>query len=126
MRRRLVRGFIGTLIAIAASISTTATGFLFEALDNWQGFLILSAASAVATASLWATMPETRPLNISTNCCISAGRRVADVRSDARERKCFRCVLIRWLRSHQGVSHDQRPLVQERGDLLPLGWNLHG
>jgi MFS family permease len=38
-RFNLVRGFIGTLIAIAASISTTATGFLFEALGNWEGFL---------------------------------------------------------------------------------------
>jgi MFS family permease len=60
-RFNLVRGFIGTLIAIAASISTTATGFLFEALGNWQGFLILAAASAIAMASLWAAMPETRP-----------------------------------------------------------------
>jgi MFS family permease len=60
-RFNLVRGFIGTLIAIAASINTTATGFLFEALGNWEGFLILAAASAIATASLWAAMPETRP-----------------------------------------------------------------
>jgi MFS family permease len=60
-RFNLVRGFIGTLIAIAASISTTATGFLFEALGNWKGFLILAAASAIATALLWAAMPETRP-----------------------------------------------------------------
>jgi MFS family permease len=60
-RFNLVRGFIGTLIAIAASISTTATGFLFEALGNREGFLILGAASAIATASLWAAMPETRP-----------------------------------------------------------------
>src|SRR5215510_8945460 len=60
-RFNLVRGFIGTLIAIAASISTTATGFLFEALGHWQGFLILAAASAIAMASLWAAMPETRP-----------------------------------------------------------------
>lgn len=27
------------------------------------------------------------------------------------------------VRSHQGVSHDQRPLVQERGDLLPVGFS---
>jgi MFS family permease len=60
-RFNLVRGFIGTLIAIAASISTTATGFLFEVLGNWQGFLILAAASAIATALLWLAMPETRP-----------------------------------------------------------------
>jgi MFS family permease len=60
-RFNLVRGFIGTLIAIAASISTTATGFLFEALGHWEGFLILAAASAVATMLLWAAMPETIP-----------------------------------------------------------------
>jgi MFS family permease len=60
-RFNLVRGAIGTLIAIAASISTTATGFLFEALGNWEGFLILTAASAIATALLWLAMPETRP-----------------------------------------------------------------
>jgi MFS family permease len=60
-RFNLVRGAIGTLIAIAASISTTATGFLFEALGNWEGFLILAATSAIATALLWAAMPETRP-----------------------------------------------------------------
>ena len=60
-RFNLVRGFIGTLIAIAASISTTATGFLFEALGQWEGFLILAAASAVATMLLWAAMPETIP-----------------------------------------------------------------
>src|SRR5262245_23918144 len=35
-RFNLVRGFIGTLIAIAASISTTATGFLFEALGRFS------------------------------------------------------------------------------------------
>jgi MFS family permease len=41
-RFNLVRGAIGTLIAIAASISTSATGFLFETLSNWEGFLILA------------------------------------------------------------------------------------
>ena len=56
-----IRGLIDTLIVIAASISTTATGFLFEALGHWEGFLILAAASAVATALLWAAMPETIP-----------------------------------------------------------------
>jgi hypothetical protein len=33
--------------------------FLFEALGQWEGFLILAAASAIATALLWAAMPET-------------------------------------------------------------------
>ena len=60
-RFNLVRGAVGTLIAIAASISTTASGFIFEGLGHWEGFLILAAASAIATALLWAAMPETIP-----------------------------------------------------------------
>jgi MFS family permease len=60
-RFNLVRGSVGTLLAIAASISTTATGFIFEGLGQWAGFLILAAVSAVATALLWAAMPETVP-----------------------------------------------------------------
>jgi MFS family permease len=60
-RFNLVRGAVGTLIAIAASISTTATGFIFEGLGHWTGFLILAAASAMAAALLWAAMPETLP-----------------------------------------------------------------
>src|SRR5215472_17299973 len=50
-----------TLLAIAASISTTATGVIFEGLGQGAGFLILAAVSAVATALLWAAMPETIP-----------------------------------------------------------------
>jgi hypothetical protein len=68
-RFNLVRGAIGTLIAIAASISTTATWFLFEAPGNWEGFLIVAATSAIATVLLWVAMPETRPANISIDCC---------------------------------------------------------
>jgi hypothetical protein len=60
-RFNLVRGSVGTLIAIAASISTTATGLIFQGLGHWEGFLILAAASAIATALLWAAMPETMP-----------------------------------------------------------------
>jgi len=60
-RFNLVRGSVGTLIAIAASISTTATGFIFQELGHGEGFLILAAASAIATALLWAAMPETMP-----------------------------------------------------------------
>jgi MFS family permease len=57
----LVRGSVGTLLAIGASISTTATGFIFEHLGPGEGFLILAAVSGIATALLWAAMPETIP-----------------------------------------------------------------
>jgi hypothetical protein len=32
-----------------------------QALGHWEGFLVLAAASAIATALLWTAMPETRP-----------------------------------------------------------------
>jgi len=60
-RFNLVRGFVGTVIAIAASISTGITGFIFQGLGNWQGFLIPAAFAATATALLWSAMPQTRP-----------------------------------------------------------------
>jgi hypothetical protein len=45
----------------AQNIARVRAGFLFEALGNWECFLILAAASTVATALLWAAMPEARP-----------------------------------------------------------------
>src|SRR5262249_54691829 len=60
-RFNLVQGFIGTVIAIAAAISTGATGFLFEKVGHLYGFLILGAAAVAATVLLWVTLTETRP-----------------------------------------------------------------
>jgi len=60
-RFNLVRGFIGTVAAIAASISTTAVGFIFQWMGQWEGFLTMTAASILATALLWTAMPETKP-----------------------------------------------------------------
>jgi MFS family permease len=60
-RFNLVHGFFGTVIALAAAASQGATGFLFQAFGHWQGFMILAAVAAVATALLWTAMPETRP-----------------------------------------------------------------
>jgi MFS family permease len=60
-RFNLVHGFIGTVIALAAATSQGATGFIFQAVGQWQGFLILSAVAGVATALLWTAMAETKP-----------------------------------------------------------------
>jgi MFS family permease len=60
-RFNLVQGFIGTVIAIAAAISTAASGFLFEKLGHRYGFVILSAAAVAATALLWTGLTETKP-----------------------------------------------------------------
>ncbi len=60
-RFNLVHGFVGTIIAIAASISTAVSGFIFQGIGHMQGFLILAGAAAIATGLLWVVMPETKP-----------------------------------------------------------------
>jgi sugar phosphate permease len=60
-RFNLVQGFVGTVIAIAAAISTGASGFVFDRLGHLAGFLILGAAAAAATILLWTTLTETKP-----------------------------------------------------------------
>ena len=64
-RFNLVQGFIGTVIAIAAAISTGASGFVFEKLGHLHGFLILAAAAVAATVLLWTALTETSPANTS-------------------------------------------------------------
>jgi MFS family permease len=60
-RFNLIQGFIGTVIAVAAAISTGTTGFLFEKFGRLPGFLVLSAAAAAATLLLWVALTETKP-----------------------------------------------------------------
>jgi MFS family permease len=60
-RFNFVQGLIGTIIAIGASMSMAVSGFIFQGLGHWQGFLILAGAAVMATALFWVAMPETRP-----------------------------------------------------------------
>jgi MFS family permease len=60
-RFNLVHGFIGTVIALAAAASMAATGFIFQALGQLQGFMILAGVGAIATVLFWIAMPETKP-----------------------------------------------------------------
>jgi MFS family permease len=60
-RFNLVQGFIGTVIAIAAAISTGISGFLFEQVGHLYGFVILAAVAAAAPLLLWLGLTETKP-----------------------------------------------------------------
>ena len=60
-RFNLVQGFVGTVIAMAASISTGVTGFIFGQVGHLYGFVILAGAATAATGLLWTAMPETKP-----------------------------------------------------------------
>jgi predicted MFS family arabinose efflux permease len=60
-RFNLTRGMVGTLLAVAASLSTAATGFLFQSFGRGAGFFTLAGVAAAATLLLWLAMPETKP-----------------------------------------------------------------
>ena len=60
-RFNLALGVLGTINAIAASVSTGITGFIFQALGPRFGYLPLAAVAIAATALLWVFLTETKP-----------------------------------------------------------------
>jgi MFS superfamily sulfate permease-like transporter len=60
-RFNLATGALGALSGIAASLSTIATGFIFQALGPHLGYVPLAAVAAVATLFLWMFLNETKP-----------------------------------------------------------------
>jgi MFS family permease len=60
-RFNLALGVLGALSGIAASISTTVTGYLFQWLGPHLGYVTLAAVAALATAILWLFLTETKP-----------------------------------------------------------------
>jgi MFS family permease len=60
-RFNLALGVLGALSGIAATISTSLTGFVFEALGPRLGYLPLAVAAAGATVLVWMFLSETKP-----------------------------------------------------------------
>ncbi len=60
-RFNLAVGTVGALSGVAASVSTSATGYLFQALGPRIGYLPLAAVAAAATGLLWVFLAETKP-----------------------------------------------------------------
>jgi MFS family permease len=60
-RFNLTQGAMGAMLGIAASLSTSVSGFIFQNFGRWIGFLALAAIAAVATALAWVFVPETKP-----------------------------------------------------------------
>jgi MFS family permease len=60
-RFNFVRGTVGTLTGIAASVSTTATGFISDRFGESTGFLAMAVVAATGAVILWLWMPESRP-----------------------------------------------------------------
>jgi MFS family permease len=60
-RFNLARGMVATVSGIAASVSTTAFGFLIEWFGDSIGFLAMGAAGAASALVVLALLPETKP-----------------------------------------------------------------
>ena len=61
-RFNFARGFVGAMIGLAASISTLATGYLFQGFGTLTGFLVISGIAAAATVLLWLFVAESKPV----------------------------------------------------------------
>jgi len=60
-RFNLAQGTIGATMGVAASPSTSVSGFVFQEFGRVAGFLIIAAIAASATAAAWMVLPETKP-----------------------------------------------------------------
>jgi hypothetical protein len=49
------------MIGIAASVSTLATGFLFQGIGRTGGFIAIAVVAGAATALIWIFISETKP-----------------------------------------------------------------
>ena len=59
-RFNLAQGVVGAAIGIAASVSTLATGFLFQGIGPVGGFIVIAAVASAATALIWVFVAETK------------------------------------------------------------------
>jgi predicted MFS family arabinose efflux permease len=60
-RFNLAQGTVGAMSGIAASISTLATGFLFQGIGTTAGFLVIAGVAAAATVLIAMFVSETKP-----------------------------------------------------------------
>jgi MFS family permease len=60
-RFNLAQGAVGAVIGIAASLSTLATGYLFQGVGPAGGFIAIAAVAGAATALIWMFVSETKP-----------------------------------------------------------------
>jgi len=59
-RFNLAQGVVGAAIGIAASVSTLATGILFQGVGNTGGFIAIAVVASLATVLIATFVSETR------------------------------------------------------------------
>ena len=60
-RFNLAQGAAGAMMGLAASLSTLATGYLFQGFGQVSGFIVIASVAAAATAVLVIYLSETKP-----------------------------------------------------------------
>ena len=60
-RVNLAQGAVAAMIGIAASVSTLATGFLFQDIGSFGGFIVIAAVTGAATTLIAQFISETKP-----------------------------------------------------------------
>jgi MFS family permease len=60
-RFNLAQGAVAAMLGISASLSTLATGYLFQGFGLLTGFLAITGVAAAATIVFWLLVPETKP-----------------------------------------------------------------
>jgi MFS family permease len=60
-RFNLAQGVIGSAMGIAASLSTSVTGVVFQDFGRSMGFLFVAVVATAATIAAWLFVPETKP-----------------------------------------------------------------
>jgi MFS family permease len=60
-RFNLAQGAVGAMTGLAASLSTIATGYLFQSIGNTGGFLAITAVAGAATGLIAIFVSETKP-----------------------------------------------------------------
>ena len=65
-RFNLAQGMVGAASGIAASFSTLITGFLFQGVGPFAGFIAIAAVAGAATALIWIFVTETKPAEYDT------------------------------------------------------------
>lgn len=66
-RFNLAAGALATMVGIGAALSTTIGGVLIQRISYQASFLSLAAVALAAFALLWLAVPETLPINNSSN-----------------------------------------------------------
>ncbi len=60
-RFNVARGAVGLAVAAAAAVSTTAFGFIAQAMGHWAAFLSMAAVAAAGGLVIWLFLNETKP-----------------------------------------------------------------